>query len=256
MSNNFIKRKGRQADNLDLPEAEKLKIKISGADSVSTISDKLKSLTGALSYTIFTSSKCLGYYIRAGNRNPMEHYYSLTELFGLSRERLSNIAKKNFSAAAVMDYLVFYGYDAISRGNLWVYTDKIKNCLVENVRYAIKNKIPKTEILKFYNYQEVSEIIRNKNSTSENDFYFAIGDGNYLYGQVHTINMSKREFQILYVLYDEYNWDEDVTYFIKLDTENGPYRFIIETAAFKKLEKGGLAKPFLEFFVDTCTVSY
>lgn len=47
-----------------------------------------------------------------------------------------------------------------------------------------------------------------------------------------------------------------MTYFIKLDIQNEPYRVIVETAAFKKLEKEGMAKPFLQFFVDTYTVSY
>ncbi len=255
MSNNFIKRMGKLSDNLDIPQSD-FNFKILGSDSISTITAVLKSATGLFFYWPSTSFTCLRYYINADNRSPIEEHCSLTELLGLSRKRLSDIAKKNFSAATRMDYMIFYGYDAISKGNLYVYVDKIKTCLVENVRYAVKNKIPEKEILKFYNYQEVPEIIRNKDSMWENDFYFAIGDGNYLYGQVHTINMSKREFQILYVLYDEYNWDEDATYFIKFDTGNGPYNFIIETAAFKKLEKEGKAKPFLEFFVDTCTVSY
>lgn len=255
MSNNFVKRKGRLVDNTDIPLTD-FKIKILGSDSVNTISASLDFLTGLPFYWPSTSSRCLRYYISADKRSPVEEYYSLTELLGLSRKRLRDIAKKNFSAAAGVDYIAFYGYDAISKGNLYVYVDKIKTCLIENVRYAVKNKTSKNEILKFYNYQEVPEIIRNKNSMGENDFYFAIGDGNYLYGQVHTIDTSKREFQILYVLYDEYNWDEDVTYFIKTDTKNSSYWFIVETAAFKKLEKEGLAKPFLEFFVDTCTVSY
>lgn len=34
----------------------------------------------------------------------------------------------------------------------------------------------------------IPEIIRDKSKLSENDFYFAVGDGNYLYGQVHTSN--------------------------------------------------------------------
>ena len=38
--------------------------------------------------------------------------------------------------------------------------------------------------------------------------------------------------------------------------KNEPYRAIVETAAFKKLEREGMAKPFLQFFVDTYTVSY
>ena len=73
---------------------------------------------------------------------------------------------------------------------------------------------------------------------------------------VHTLNERKREFQILYVLYDEYNWDDNVTYFLKEDTGKGAYRLVVETAAFKKLEKAGIAKPFLQFFIDTYTVSY
>ena len=83
-----------------------------------------------------------------------------------------------------------------------------------------------------------------------------MGDGNFLYGQVHTINLEKREFQILYVMYDEYNWDDNVTYFIKRSPGSAPYDLVIETAAFKKWEKEGLAKPFLQFFIDVVTVKY
>ena len=105
-------------------------------------------------------------------------------------------------------------------------------------------------------YQKLSEIIRNKKSPADNDFYFAVGDGNRLYGQVHTLNERKREFQILYVMYDEYNWDDNVTYFIERSLGDASYNLIIETAAFKKWEKDGLARSFLQFFVDVVTVKY
>ena len=183
--------------------------------------------------------------------------FSLTEFLNLPYKRLVDIARGSIANINTnQDFLCFYGYDAIGRGDLYTYASKIKNYLISNVQYAIKNNVPKKDILKFYNYQKIPEIIRNKKSPADNDFYFAVGDGNYLYVQVHTLNERKREFQILYVLYDEYNWDDNVTYFIKVEPKEGPYYLVLETAAFKKLEKSGLAKPFLQFFIDTYTVSY
>ena len=254
MSNNFIKKPGRVSDNPDIPQGD-LSVKILASDSADVISKNLRSWVITLSSFNFTSAKCLEFYISAPHRTNYKGYFSLTELFGLPIERFTDIARKNYSTAG-KDYLAFYGYNAMSRGNLYVYKEKIKNYLIENVRYAVQKKLPKEQILKFYAYENIPEIIRNKDVLSDNDFYFAVGDGNSLYGQVHTIDLEKKQFQILFVLYDEYNWDDNVTYFIKLGLENEPYRVIVETAAFKKLEKEGMAKPFLQFFVDTYTVSY
>ena len=255
MSNNFIKRKGKLSDNLDLATSDlPIKTKILASDSIESILFHLKTGLILSIYLQSTSARCLNYYISAENRPYSEKYFSLTELFGLSDKRLKDIARKN--ANINQEFLSFYGYDAMSRGNLYTYTNKIKNILIDNVRYAVSKNISKKDILKFYNYQDIPEIVRNKNSHADNDFYFAVGDGNRLYGQVHTLNERKREFQILYVLYDEYNWDDDVTYFIKLNPDNDPYIVVIETAAFKKLEKAGIAKPFLQFFIDTYTVRY
>ena len=257
MSNNFLKKKGHLKDNLDIPRSD-TSIQILESYNTAVILKTLKEACNIFGLRS-TSVKCMDYYLSPSNstlgRESVRNEMSFTELFALPTKRLTDISRRNYSVAG-MDYLVFYGYDAVSRGNLYKYTEIIRKKLVENVRYAIKNNISKKEILKFYDYQAIPEIIRNKESISDNDFYFAIGDGNYLYGQVHTLNERKKEFQILYVLYDEYNWDDNVTYFIKLDTKNGPYSIIVETAAFKKLEKLGLAKPFLQFFVDTYTVSY
>ena len=253
MSNNFIKRKGHLRDNSDL-NVGKFNIKVLESYDVHQILAELKSFMTLGVYGQFTSAKALNYYIDGNNRLNNEKYFSLTELFGLPKDRLIDIAKKNLNVT--QDFLSFYGYDAMSRGNLYIYASSIKRILIDNVRYAVKNNILRDNILKFYNYQTIPEIIRNKNSIPDNDFYFSIGDGNYLYGQVHTLNERKREFQILYVLYDEYNWDDNVTYFIKRNSKNNPYRIVIETAAFKKLEKEGIAKPFLQFFIDTYTVSY
>ena len=254
MSNNFIKRKGKLAENSDLKLSETIKIKILESDSQSSILLKLKSLLGLGIVLQSASSVALSYYINAKNRITTLNMFSLTEFLSISNERLSNIARKNLNVN--QNFLCFYGYDAMSRGNLYVHVNEIKRVLIDNVRYAVQNNISKKEILKFYNYREIPEIIRNKKSPADNDFYFTVGDGNYLYGQVHTINEHKREFQILYVLYDEYNWDDNVTYFIKADQGEGPYYIIIETSAFKKLEKEGIAKPFLQFFIDTYTVKY
>lgn len=83
------------------------------------------------------------------------------------------------------------------------------------------------------------------------DFLYAIGDGNYLFGSVYDINPFFRFFRVMFVLFDEYNWGNNDTYFFKMSSDvNKPFTVVVETAAFKKFEKEGLAKPFLTFFVD------
>ena len=257
MSNNFIKRSGKLSDNSDFKLSDTIKIKILASDSEFSILAKLNTFLNLGIIFQSTSSVCMSYYIDAKTRASPLNMFSLTEFLNLPYKRLVDIARGSIANINTnQDFLCFYGYDAIGRGDLYTYTSKIKNYLISNVQYAIKNNVPKKDILKFYNYQKIPEIIRNKKSPADNDFYFAVGDGNYLYGQVHTLNERKREFQILYVLYDEYNWDDNVTYFIKVEPKEGPYYLVLETAAFKKLEKSGLAKPFLQFFIDTYTVSY
>ena len=181
MSNNFVKRQGRLSDNLDLQTSNwVIKTKILASDSTNIILYNLKKGLIPSIYFQFTSSRCLDYYIRAENRSNSEKFFSLTELFGLPDKKLQDIARKNTNIN--QDFLSFYGCDAMSRGSLYVYTNKIKNYLINNVRYAIRNNVPKEQILKFYTYQDIPEIIRDKNSVPDNDFYFAVGDGNCLYG--------------------------------------------------------------------------
>ena len=56
---------------------------------------------------------------------------------------------------------------------------------------------------------------------------------------------------MLYVLYDEYNWDsEPYTYLFK-SKGLGTYDLAVETSAFKKWEANKLAAPFLNFIVYT-----
>ena len=161
MSNNFVKRPGRLSDNLDLKTSNWIiKMKILASDSNEIILYNLKKGLIPSIYFQFTSSRCLDYYIRAKNRSYSENFFSLTELFGLPDKKLQDIARKNVNIN--QDFLSFYGNDAMSKGNLYVYTDKIKNYLINNVRYAVKNNIPKEQILKFYAYQDIPEIIRNK----------------------------------------------------------------------------------------------
>ena len=38
------------------------------------------------------------------------------------------------------------------------------------------------------------------------DFYYAIGDGNYLFGKVTDVNMILKTFEVVFVFFDEYNW--------------------------------------------------
>lgn len=59
----------------------------------------------------------------------------MTELFGLPDKKLQDIARKNVNIN--QDFLSFYGNDAMSKGNLYVYTDKIKNYLINKIRHFI-----------------------------------------------------------------------------------------------------------------------
>ena len=253
MSNNFIKRSGSLADNSDLAMSE-INIKILASQSPPVILAGLKSLMSVMGI-ISTAAKCLDFYISPFSRNHVKNHFGGGKLIGPSTKALTDIVKKNYHTAG-MDYLVFNGYKFIDRGDLYKYTQKIKNTLISHVKYNVRNNTPVSTIKKLYNYETVPEVIRNKNNFSDNDFYYAVGDGNYLFGKVNSLNTQNKKFQILFVLHDQYNWDDNVTYFLKYDTKDGPYLAVVETAAFKKLENNGLASIFLQFFVDTCTVSY
>ena len=255
MSNNFLKKTGKLADNPDIKvDYDGLSIILPESKADKLYRDNFKKIIKSYKLGL-TSTRCMEYYLNYPNRPSLKEYFGGGQLLGLGLKRLGDIAKKNFSIAGT-DFLAFYGYNFLIRGNIRIYSEKIKNVLLYNVKYASERKISKESILKYYSYENIPEIIRDKSKLSENDFYFAVGDGNYLYGQVHTINLEKKGFQILYVMYDEYNWDDNVTYFIKHSPGDAPYSLVIETAAFKKWEREELAKPFLQFFVDVVTVKY
>ena len=255
MSNNFLKRTGKLSDNPDIKvNYDGLSVILLEAKADKLYRDNFKQVMK--SYKLWlTSTRCMEYYLSYPNRPSLKEYFGGGQFLGLGLKRFGDIAKKHFSIAGT-DFLAFYGYNFSIRGNVRIYSEKIKNVLLHNVRYASERTISKESILKYYAYENIPEIIRDKSKLSENDFYFAVGDGNFLYGQVHTINFKKREFQILYVMYDEYNWDDNVTYFIKRSPGDASYNLVIETTAFKKWEKDGLARSFLQFFVDVMTVKY
>ena len=78
--------------------------------------------------------------------------FSLTEFLNLPYKRLVDIARGSIANINTnQDFLCFYGYDAIGRGDLYTYASKIKNYLISNVQYAIKNNVPKKDILKSKN---------------------------------------------------------------------------------------------------------
>ena len=248
MSNNFVKRKGNLSDNLDISIAN-FNIKITASQNTAVILAELKALMDLLG-VFSTSAKCLNYYITPWSRNTTKSYFAGGKLIGPSVKQLSDIAKKYYSIAG-KDFLVFNGYDFLTRGNVYVYTEKVKNIILENVRYCVNKGSDKKVITELYNYQSIPEIIRDKDKFSDNDFYYAVGDGNYLFGKVNSLNLKERKVEILFVLYDEYNCDSNAVYFLKINNKKGAYSIVVETAAFKKLENNGLASPFLQFFVDT-----
>ena len=207
------------------------------------------------------ATKCLNYYFAYPNRLPLKEEKTGGQLFGLNKKILEKIAEKcNLNSA--QDKLAFYGHSFYNRANMGTFKTQIEN--------EIKNKVIK-EIQKGKSDSEIKSTVehivnipyvyrnQDKNKLMGIDFYFAIGDGNKIYGKVHTINRAKKDFQILLVLVDEYNWSPNSTYFFKtniFDNEGDTYDGAVETRAFKKAEKAGEAKPFLTFFVDPITISY
>lgn len=252
----LIKRKGKYKDNLkEKTTGEKVIFTEENAKKMGAFLTKLSLKEGIGRGKIgSTSAKCLDYYFGGYLARPkIRSYFGGTKILGLDRKKIINIVKKHYGSKAFLsDYLVFNGYNFLIRGDVANYTEKIKQTLKKNVIWAVKNNISTKKILKFYDYNHIPQIHRNKSKLSENDFWFAIGDNNYLYGQVHTINLKKKEFEILFVLYDEYNWDNNVTYFIK----HKYITLIIETGVFKYLESNNMAKEFITCFADTEVVKF
>lgn len=180
---------------------------------------------------------------------------------GLKKEILEKIAKK-CNLNPVQDKLAFYGHSFYNRANMGTFKTRIENEIKKRVIKEIQNGKSDSEIKSTVEHiVDIPAVYRNqdKNTLMGIDFYFAIGDGNKIYGKVHTINRLKKDFQILLVLVDEYNWSSNSTYFFKtnfLDNKGDMYDGVVETRVLKKAEKAGEAKRFLTFFVDSITVSY
>ncbi len=254
-TNNFVKRKGTKDENNDI-KMSKLNISLKEKDANFLIKIIVNEVLKVAS-PVSVAAKCLRYYLAYPLRISNQKYKA-GQLLGLSKGKLYDICKKIYPEPR--DYLSFIGYSFWKRGDLNIHIDIVKNYLINNVRWAHNNNIPKEKILSFYSYREVKNFFRDKDRTNKaaaTDLYYAIGDGNHLFGKVHTIDMKRRRFQILLVLFDEYNWDNSATYFMKIKKNtNDPYLLSVETKWFKELERKQLAKPFITFFIDPITVSY
>ena len=250
----FKKRNGNYKSVTDLKITDNA-VKVTGESSEKEILRALSILAGSLK-TASTAAQSLEYYISAKSRPKVKNYYTYGDFIKSSKEKLNSVVRKYFSPAS-FDFLCFYGYNFMARADMYKYRKQMANFLIEQVRYCVKNNLSDDKIKKLYNYIEIPQIIRDKGKFREDDFYYAIGDGNYLYGQVHSINRNKKEFEIYYVLFDEYNWDDNATYFFNLDfLVSDTYDLVIETSAFKKLEQSDVAAPFLSLFIERHKVRF
>lgn len=272
ITNNFLALKGRYKDYKD-------KIKISKKARMLLVDEATeKNAKDFLGDWLIKTGNFLGvlatlgltYYFQKDRQNLKVHYLTRYSFFPFDRTSLYNIIKKPFRNGVTeptkKDYLVFCGYSFYKYGNLkskyginlGEKITNLKNKIISDIRYAINHKVSDEKIETFYYYDEVPYVFRNKKNHFENSFYFTIGDGNFLFAKVQSINRLLRTATVIFVLYDDYNWADDVVYFLNPSLGKGDisYNYVVETAAFKKYESMGLAKPFVVFFVDTMFLIY
>ena len=265
MSRKFLKRSGKSfKQNGDLKVSNNafliLKENKNSAGQIKQIKDK----TYLLGFFDLVSKKCLDYYLSPKTRDKFSIGSGSFKEKPLpsSRNTAVAIARKYFPNAENMDYLVFYGYDLYLVGNSRIKAKEIENLLRWHVKEKFRTLEKKRAIREsktLYDYKKIDffGVKFNAFNAKLKDFYYAIGDGNYLFGNVCDVNPILRTFSIMYVYFDEYNWGDNDTYFFKSNKNpDSPFTAVIETAAFKKFESEGLAKPFLTFFVDTQTYFY
>lgn len=264
MARMFVKRTNKGLKDIKNIKVSSNALLILGKDknSLEQIS-KLENRIENLDMIMPISKKCLNYYLRPKTRSNFELGRATFKDKKIYSKTITNdIARKYFRDADKKDHLLFYGDNIYLKGNVSIKSKK----MVEIFKWHIKEKFRSLkksnaveEIKRLYSYEKVNLLglkqgflnIRNK------DFYYAIGDGNYLFGKVTDVNTILKTFEVMFVLFDEYNWGENDTYFFKFSSNpDKPYTTVIETAAFKRFEKEGLAKPFLTFFVDRATYSY
>lgn len=260
MGKKFVKRSGKGFDQIkDLKISNDALLILKKNNNSKEQIEKLKKKINILRLGGSVSGICLDYYLSAKTRLNFELGGMAThfEEFFRTRTILFDISKRYFGTAAEkMDYLIFYGYNLSLMGDSKIKADKMVKFFKEKIHEKFKTLKKEQAIKKIkelYKYEEVSFLGLTYGSFDfkNRDFLYAIGDGNYLFGSVYDINPFFRFFRVMFVLFDEYNWGNNDTYFFKMSSDvNKPFTVVVETAAFKKFEKEGLAKPFLTFFVD------
>lgn len=231
-------------------------VKILGSDDAKVSHNRFKEYLAK--YKGFEANSyalaCMKYYMNFKERRP----YEVINPGGLSLtpENIKNIAKTGFlSNLGRGEHCLVINKSKLrdimhEKGSFYSDVNRLDGIIIQKIKG--KEHLPVAEIKKqAYGTIEIKKIFVNKLNPLAADFYFAIGDGNYLFGKATDINKSKQSFRMLYVLYDEYNWDsKPYTYFFK-SKGIGTYDLVVETSAFKKWEENKLAAPFLNFIVYT-----
>lgn len=248
--------KGRDNTKLEKSMISKNVVKILGSDDAKVSHNRFKEYLAK--YKGFEANSyalaCMKYYMNFKERRP----YEVINPGGLSLtpENIKNIAKTGFlSNLGRGEHCLVINKSKLrdimhEKGSFYSDVNRLDGIIIQKIKG--KEHLPVAEIKKqAYGTIEIKKIFVNKLNPLAADFYFAIGDGNYLFGKATDINKSKQSFRMLYVLYDEYNWDsKPYTYFFK-SKGIGTYDLVVETSAFKKWEENKLAAPFLNFIVYT-----
>ena len=229
MGKKFVKRSGKGFDQIkDLKISNDALLILKKNNNSKEQIEKLKKKINILRLGGSVSGICLDYYLSAKTRLNFELGGMAThfEEFFRTRTILFDISKRYFGTAAEkMDYLIFYGYNLSLMGDSKIKADKMVKFFKEKIHEKFKT-LKKEQAIK-----KIKEL--------------------YKYEEVSFLGLIIRFFRVMFVLFDEYNWGNNDTYFFKMSSDvNKPFTVVVETAAFKKFEKEGLAKPFLTFFVD------
>ena len=147
MSNNFLKRAGKLSDNTDIKvNYDGLSVILLESKADKLYRDNFKQIMKSYKLGL-TSTRCMEYYLNYPNRPSLKEYFGGGQVLGLGLKRLGDIARKHFSIAGT-DFLAFYGYNFLIRGNVRIYSEKIRNVLLYNVRYASEKKFFKRKYTK------------------------------------------------------------------------------------------------------------
>jgi hypothetical protein len=262
----FKKMKGDMKHNSQL-KVKGTALKILASENTKTSFLKFKlfliSLLG-LNYAFQGAAiRCMLYYLNKKKRKKYEvdKVFVFNSKYGLNEEIIREKIALKYPNKKNNDMYVLYGYDFLNRGSETILAkEKIIRFLQRHLDWSLKNnnkilngrRLKKVELSEMKTFKQYEHIYKNHvgNGIFGKDFYFALGDNNYLCGIVNHVDEKKRKFNITFMIFGEYNWDRNYTYFIKI-APLPDYDIVIETDAFFKYEKEGEAAPFISVLVKS-----